>query len=74
MTPPIFAVFSADEPVLGEEAALAEELPGPAVLAAGELPHAAAISATPARLAGAQHRLRIAHPRSLKDYPSVSST
>jgi hypothetical protein len=51
-----------DEPAAGEEAALLGELPDPAVLAVDELPHAAAIRATPARPAGAHHRLRITYP------------
>jgi hypothetical protein len=74
MTPPIFAAFTAvpdelvagAELVAGEEAALEEELPDPAVLAGDELPHAAAIRAAAASPASAHHRLRITYPRSRK--------
>jgi hypothetical protein len=59
--PPIVAVFSAvlDAAAAGLEAALDELLPGLLVLAGDEVPHAAAIRATPARPAGAHHRIRI---------------
>jgi hypothetical protein len=71
-TPPIFAVFRAvlDEPGPGEETALADDPPAPAMLAAVELPHAAAARATAASPAGAHHRFRITHPRP-QSYPSV---
>jgi len=62
VAPPIFAVFRADEPVLDDGAA-ADWLPEPAWLPVDVLPHAAAISATAARPAGAHHLLRIAFLR-----------
>jgi hypothetical protein len=59
--PLILAVFSAalDAAAAGLEAALGELLPLPDVLAMDEVPHAAAIRATPARPAGTNHRLRL---------------
>jgi hypothetical protein len=66
-----------DEPAAGEDAALDEELPAAAGLAVDELdelPHAAAIRATPARPAGAHHRLRITCSRSSKNDLSTLST
>jgi len=62
LVPLTVAVFSAvlDEAAAGLEAALGELLLVPDVLAVDEVPHAAAIRATPARPAGAHHRIRIA--------------
>jgi hypothetical protein len=78
VAPPIVIVFKAlDEPAAGEDAALDEELPAAAGLAVDELdelPHAAAIRATPARPAGAHHRLRITCSRSSKNDLSTLST
>jgi hypothetical protein len=81
VAPPIVAVFRAapdeaagDEAAPDEEEPLEGELADPAVLAVDELPHAAAIRATPARPAGAHHRLRITYPARRKDDLSTAST
>jgi hypothetical protein len=73
-TPPIFAVFKVvlDEPGRAVETALTDDLPAPAVLAAGELPHAAALRATAARPAVAHHRFCIMYPPPA-GYPSIHS-
>jgi hypothetical protein len=63
--PPIVADFRAVvDAAAGEEAALGELLALLAVLvlAGDEVPHAAAIRATPARPAGTNHRLFITYP------------
>jgi hypothetical protein len=65
LVPLIVAVFSTvPEAATGEAAALDELLGAVAelLLLAVEVPQAAAIKATPARAAGANHRLRIAYP------------
>ena len=75
LVPPIVVAFRALLDAAAGEAAAADELLG--VLAVlllpdgDEVPHAAAIRATPARPACRNHRLRISHPRLLDNgfYP-----
>ena len=74
--PPIVVVFrTVVDAAAGEEAALGELLALLAVLVlvVDEVPHAAAIRATPARPAGRNHRLFITYPL-LKNELSTSST
>ena len=73
--PPIFVVFrDAPDAAAAEEAALGELDPEPLELRGDEVPHAAAIRATPARPAGINHRLRITHPRLQNKDVSLPST
>ena len=77
LVPPIVVAFRAVlEAAAGEAAALDEVLGVLAVLLVpdgDEVPHAAAIRATPARPAGTNHRLRITYPRLLKSGLSIPS-